>query len=689
MAGPGLGAPNGVTDPTSADASRGPWSAAELETLTAVAETFVRGDGARRARLAADALAEVGDPSQVTQLRLVLRAMESRIANAALVGHATAFSAMSPDARERYLLAWGLSGIPQRRTVFQGLRKLLTFLAYADPGVDTPNPRLARIGYEPDDPPVTLDPTPIRPTPIPDGATTDAPVVLDADVVIVGSGAGGGVVAAALAEAGRAVVVLEAGPLVTEPEMPRDELDAFDRLYLDHGLVSTWDGSLTLLAGGTVGGGTTINWMTSIPASEAVREAWVREHGLDGVTGRPWASDVDAIEREIEVTPATHIPPKDAVILRGAHALGWDAGPTDRNATACGDCGSCPFGCRRGSKRSGLRAHLARAAVAGARIVPDARVTRVLMDGGRATGVEAEVGPDGRRVQVRARAVVLAAGALRTPAVLQRSGLTHPSIGRHLRVHPVPVIAGLFDETIDMWRGTMQAARCLEFGAGGTADGPGGQDRHEYVIESAPGHPGLLALALPWEGTAAHEAVMDGVRRIAPLIAVTRDGGEGRTTLTRAGRVRIDYRLDAIGVATMRHALVRMARLLRAAGAVEQIAVGTPPTWYRSSDTAGGPGGADAGFAAFEAALASFDFRPNRGTVFSAHQMGSVRMGAAPADHPVDPWARVRVGPRNDEVIGGLYVADGSVFPTGIGVNPMITIMALARRAARTVVSEL
>lgn len=687
-----------MTAEPAAGASRGPWSAADLDTLAAIAETFVRGDGMSRARLAADALAEVADPSQVSQLRLVLRAMESRLANVALAGQATGFSAMTPEARERYLLAWATSSIAQRRTAFHGLRKLLTFLAYADPGTGAPNPRLTAIGYETDDPPVTADPTPIRPAPIPAATSPGDPVVLDADVVVVGSGAGGGVVAAALAEAGHAVIVLEAGPFVDEARMPRDELGAFDRLYLDHGLVSTWDGSMTLLAGGTVGGGTTINWMTSIPASEAVRNGWNREHGLDGVTGRPWTSDVEAIEREIDVAPSTHIPAKDGIILRGAQALGWEAAPTRRNATSCGDCGSCAFGCPRGTKMSGLRAHLARAAVAGARIVPDARVTRVLIESDRATGVEAELGGggvrpgDGRVLQVRARAIVLAAGALRTPAVLQRSGLTHPSIGRHLRVHPVPVIAGWFGETIDMWRGTMQAARSLEFGSPGPRDDHSGRDRNEYAIESAPGHPGLLALALPWEGTDAHDRVMRGVRHIAPLIAVTRDGGEGRTSLTRAGRVRIDYRLDETGVATMRHALVRMARLLRAAGADEMIAAGTPPSWYRPGSGTGGdpgPGRSDRAFAAFEASLETFDFRPNRGTVFSAHQMGSVRMGAAPADHPVDPWSRVRVGSRGDAVIGGLYVADGSVFPTGIGVNPMVTIMALARRAARTVVSEL
>ena len=341
--------------------------------------------------------------------------------------------------------------------------------------------------------------------------------------------------------------------------MPRDELAAYDRLYLNHGLLTTWDGAVTMLAGTGVGGGTLVNWTTCIPASGSVRDEWQREHGIDGLTGPAWADDVAALESELGVSETIHVPPKDAVILRGARELGWEAAPTRRNASACVDCGSCPFGCRRGSKRSGIRAHLARAAAAGARVVAGAHVTRVLIDDGRATGVEAQIGAEvdgsgrGRRLIVRAPAVVVAGGALRTPSVLQRSGLGHPSIGRHLRVHPVSVVAGRFDEPIEMWRGTMQAARSLQFAE---RDG----NRNGYAIEAAPGHPGLMALALPWEGTDAHAQLMATAAQLSPLIAVTRDGGEGRTRLTRSGRVRIDYRLDARGIATLRHGLVSMAR---------------------------------------------------------------------------------------------------------------------------------
>ena len=157
------------------------------------------------------------------------------------------------------------------------------FLAYADPGDGgEPNPRLVDMGYVRDDPGVTASPTPIRPFALPSTGDPATPIVLEADVAIVGSGAGGGVVAKALAEAGRSVVVLEAGALSTEPDMPRAEIDAFDRLYLDHGLTSTADGSISILAGSGIGGGTTINWMTSIAAPDPVRAGWARAHGIAG-----------------------------------------------------------------------------------------------------------------------------------------------------------------------------------------------------------------------------------------------------------------------------------------------------------------------------------------------------------------------------------------------------------------------
>ena len=368
-----------------------------------------------------------------------------------------------------------------------------------------------------------------------------------------------------------------------------------------------------------------------------------RDHGLrDLDDGDLWSDDVATLEGELSVSAVRRQPPKDQVILRGAERLGWEAAPARRNASVeCDDCGSCPFGCRRGSKQSGIRVHLARAAEAGARIVPHVRVTKVLIERERAVGVQGralipgtDAEPRTRQVVVRARQVVLAAGALRSPALLQASGVRHRAIGQHLRVHPVPIVAGRMTMPVDMWHGPMQGARSLQFIEAE-------RDRNGYVIESAPGHVGLIAMALPWEGTDAHAASMRDGRYLVPLVAVTRDGGAGRVSLTRAGRVRVDYRLDKVGVATLRHAAVRMARMARAAGAGEIVVAGTPGVRFmpvRSS-----PESDAAAYGRFEDRVARMDYAPNRGSVMSAHQMGTVRMGAGA---PRPPVRSERPGPR-------------------------------------------
>ena len=276
------------------------WTPRELATLAALAESFVRGEAARRARQTTEALDKAADPTQIRQLRLVLRLMESRLVNLLFARRPRPFTSMSPAAKERYLLAWANSRIGLRRSAFSSLRKLLTFFAYADPGADVSgNPRHPVIGYEPEWPPITAERTSIQPHQLPfDVGGPHEPMTLEADVVIVGSGAGGGVVAAAAAEAGRSVIVLEMGPFVDEASMPHNELDAYDRLYLNHGLVTTWDGAITMLAGSGVGGGTLVNWMTAIEAPPRVRAMWSRIHGIDELgDGEAWSDDIATLER--------------------------------------------------------------------------------------------------------------------------------------------------------------------------------------------------------------------------------------------------------------------------------------------------------------------------------------------------------------------------------------------------------
>jgi choline dehydrogenase-like flavoprotein len=665
-----------------------PWPSRDLATLARALDTFVpapEADAARQAALAVATLRAVADPSEVTLLRLAVRSLEWPIANLVLAGVWGRFSRLDRASRETILRRWAVHPIARLRTAFQAIRRLGMFLAYADPGDDADadrprNPLWPQMGYRPASavpaPPDTIEP-------LAADRRGSAPLELDADVVVVGSGAGGGLVAARLAAAGRAVLVVEAGVYRPERTMPRLEGEAFRDLYLDRGTTSTTDLGVTILAGSSLGGGTTVNWTTSLPPPAELRAVWAAEHGLDGYDGPETDTDLERIRGELELQPPTTIPPKDAALLRGASALGWEASPTERNAGPCTDCGACGFGCRSGAKRSGLRTHLAAATRDGARFLVEAPVDEVVLRAGRAVGLRGHLLVDGERGRpfvVRAPVVVVAAGALRTSLILQRSGIGHPQMGRNLRLHPVVAVAGAFAEPIDAWLGPLQAARSMQFLAPGPAADGIGPAHGGFLIESAPPHPGLIASAFPWLGAVASREFMGRARHLAPFIALLRESGEGRVALSRGGYPRITYRLSADDRSSARRALIEMSRLARAAGAEQVIALATPPHTWRAS--AGDPG-----FDRMLHRLGRLSMAANRATLFSAHQLGSARAGLDPATHPCDPGGRVRSSVRGD-LVPGLYVGDTSLFPTPSVVNPMLTAMTLAERTARAVLAD-
>ena len=455
------------------------------------------------------------------------------------------------------------------------------------------------------------------------------------------------------------------------------------RLYLDQGTTATSDLGVAIFAGAGLGGGTTVNWTTAIAPPDWLRDEWEREHGLEGLAGGATDDAIGRLREELDLQPPSVIPPKDRLILDGASALGWEAAPTERNAGPCTECGACGFGCRSGSKRSGLRTHLATAAAHGARILADARVERVEIADGRVTGVRGslvDVAGRTREFRVAAPRVVVAAGTLRTPLILHASGIAHPQLGRNLRLHPVVALGARMPDPVEMWRGPTQAARSLEFWRPGPVDRAGiGPAHNGFVIESAPPHPGLLASAFPWEGRERSAARMADARYDAPLIAIMRDTGGGHVHWTRHRRARIDYRLPPAEALTARRAMVELARLARAGGAVEVFSVSQPVVRVATSD-------GDDAFDRFLRRLATLSMAPNRTSLFSAHQMGTARAGADPRRHPCDPWGRVRSG-TDGRLVEGLVVADASLFPSASGVNPMLTVMVLADRVAAGVLS--
>ena len=642
------------------------------EPLAEVFATFAPMDAAtarRRAEIAIETLVATRSRSDILQLGLALQTLE--------LGPFRRFTRSTQQRRERALLAWATSPIPQQRTAFQALKRLALFLAYAEPGADPTAPQndaWRAMGYEPPPRPAEPVETLVRPLDVP--RVGSSPLTLDADVVVVGSGAGGGVVAARLAERGRDVIVIEAGGYRPEVAMPTSEAEAWREMFLDRGATSTDDLSFTILGGATLGGGTTVNWTTTIRPPKWLRDDWESSHGLAGLNSSDADADLDRLENELGLMAPTLVPPKDRLILDGAKSLGWEADRTMRNAGPCSDCGGCTFGCARGSKRSGVRAHLATAQASGARILTGARATRLRQQAGAVRGVDGRLVPGGRPFAIRAPQVVLAAGGLRTPVLLQRSGVDHPAIGRNLRLHPTVVLGGLLEEPVDMWIGPLQAARSLEFARPGSA-GDMGPAHGGFIIEAAPAHPGLAMAALPWSSRADAVARAADLRHLAPLIGIIRDQGSGIVRAERSGRARITYHLDRRDAATARRALIEMSRLARAGGAVELVALATPGRWWRRPDD----------FDAYLAGVARTDTGTNRVTLFSAHQMGSARAGNDPHASAADPWGRVR-SDRHGGLLSGAYIGDGSLLPTAPGVNPMLTIMALAERTARAVLAD-
>jgi len=314
------------------------------------------------------------------ELDLLLRLFESRVVNLFLAGIPRPFSAMSPVQRERYLRGWATSRLPPRRKAFQALKRLVMVTHYTTPGAG------GRLAY-----PGPLGPPPSVPKPIrPLSVTTDT--TLTCDVVVVGSGAGGGVVAAQLAARGKDVIVLEKGGYHNEADFTQQEGEGLERLYDAGGLLATRDLSLVILQGATLGGGTVVNYTTSFATPESVRDEWAREHALPHFRGPEFTRSLDAVAQRIGVN-TDHAAPsgRDRVLIRGLERLGWHHGLLPRNVRGCTQddaCGYCGYGCRTAAKQSTLVTYLADAVAHGARIVVNCDVRRVTLAAGSATGVE-------------------------------------------------------------------------------------------------------------------------------------------------------------------------------------------------------------------------------------------------------------------------------------------------------------
>ncbi len=609
-------------------------------------------------------------PDRRSGFRRLLRTVESPWWNLLLSGRPRCFSALDDVERERYLVEWSRSRLGIKRQGFQAVKRLVLFLAYAKAADDGRNPNWRTVGYDAPNPSAPREPRssqdfrigPSRP---------DRETELEADVCVIGSGAGGSVIAANLAALGHRVVVLEAGPYRTADDFNQREADAYDAMFQGHGVLTTGDLAFTVLAGQTAGGSATVNWMTCLRPPVWAREEWERA-GLAGVASPAFDARIDEVWTRLHVnTDESDVNPSNDVLRRGSEALGYRRGVDydiiPRNSLGChARCDFCFFGCVYDAKQSPLVTYLPDAYRAGARFLFDTKAERVVVEAGEARGVEAVFRPDGREVpvHVRSRAVVAAGSAVQTPALLLRSGIRFPGVGRGLRLDPTTALLGEFPHPIRMWRGPMQTIVVRRFQ---DAD----EGHHGPWLESAPGHPGLSALAAPWSGGRAHKDAMSRLDRAAATIVLVRDVAEGRVTTDARGEPILEYRLSHRDRRNLVRGLQEAARIHRAAGAVRISSL-------HLRDCAAGDGRSAipaADLDEFMDRVARLGIRENGLALFSAHPMGSARAGRDPRTSAAKPTGECHE-------VRNLWIGDGSLMPTAPGVNPMISIMALAARTA-------
>ncbi|HUA12636.1 MAG TPA: GMC family oxidoreductase [Solirubrobacteraceae bacterium] len=644
-------------------------SEAQRATLTAVCDTVVPSidaphdaDGffARRS-------SDTGAPVAVAEAIEALPAEQQ--AGMALLLDALAeqgYAAASQPSREQLLRNVAMSG-PDGAIGTQALTGLALFFTYGLPGADGTNPNWIRFGY-----PGPLSPPPQVAKAI-ETLAPDGDVELDCDVCVVGSGAGGSVIAAELAARGLDVVVLEAGGYVDDAEFLQLELPAYANSFWRGGPTFTADMNVSLQAGAGLGGGTVINWTNSLRTKSWVREQWEQEYGLEGLAAPDFDAHLDAVWERLGVNrECSELNGPQQRMQAGAQALGWSFTQTDRNADPerydFDSAGYLGFGDQSGSKRSTTKTFLKDAFDAGARILTRCRAERITTAGGRATGVLAAwqdpATGAGGAVTVNAPRVVVACGALESPALLLRSQIGGECVGRYLRLHPCTAMIGLYGEDLQGWRGAPHAGLVNEFA--------NLEDGYGFLIEGAQYTTALGSSAIPFVSARQHKELMSRFAGAATFIGLLRDHGHGSVTTDASGEAVPWYSLsDERDVRITKQSIAAQVRLHEAAGAVQIMALAAgAPTWRAGED-----------LDAFINRICALPLRAGGWKIFAAHQMGTCRMGSDPATSVADPWGQLHD-------TNGVWVGDASAFPTPSGTNPMITIMALAHRTVQALAAD-
>jgi choline dehydrogenase-like flavoprotein len=510
-----------------------------------------------------------------------------------------------------------------------------------------------------------------------DASAIDRDVRLEADVAIVGTGAGGGMAAEILSEAGLHVVMIEEGPLRSSSDFHMLEREAYPSLYQASAARQTKDKGITILQGRAVGGSTTVNWTSSFRTPPETLAYWRDRFGLDMYTPEFLAPWFELVERRLSIHP-WDVPPNEnnAVLHRGAAKLGIPTAVIPRNVKGCWNLGYCGMGCPTNAKQSMLVTTIPFALDRGAVLVHHARAERFEMSGDEVSALTCSaLEPDDQRnrpyqITVKARAYVAAAGAIGSPALLLRSRVpnAHRRLGARTFLHPVVLSAATMPQAVDGFAGAPQSIYSDHFLYTQPIDGPIG-----YKLEVPPIHPLLAAVTMPGFGDIG-SGQMANFAHTQVIIALMRDGFHDQSTggdveLRHDHSPVLDYPITPYVWDGMRRALLTMAEIQFAAGAKTVLPVHESAMPYAS-------------WAQAREAIAQLPMEIMRCRVVSAHVMGGCAMGN-------DEHVAVIAGNGRHHAAGNLYVFDGSMFPTSLGVNPQLSIYAMVARNANALAASL
>jgi choline dehydrogenase-like flavoprotein len=510
-----------------------------------------------------------------------------------------------------------------------------------------------------------------------DAANLTEDMKLDADVVIIGSGAGGGVTAETMAAAGLKVLIIEEGSLKSSKDFKMREAQAYPTLYQEAASRKTIDKAINILQGRTVGGSTTINWTSSFRTPTPTLQYWVQHFGLTSYTSEALAPWFLMMEQRLNVSNWAAPPNENNELLRrGATKLGIPAHTIMRNVRACWNLGYCGMGCPVNAKQSMLITTIPFALNRGAGLVVHARAERLVLKGDKVDHLicvamdEQGLALTGVRLKVRARHFVVAGGGINSPGLLMRSKVPDPFrlLGKRTFLHPTVITMGLYEQIVNSFAGAPQTIYSDHFLEVAPISGPMG-----YKIEAPPLHPVLLATTLAGFGQE-HASLMSQYPHIHASLALLRDGFHeqslgGAVQLRSNGQAALDYPINEFVWDGVRRAWLSMVEIQFAAGAKQVYPVHERASLYTSWQQA-------------QAAINALPLKAYQARVVSAHVMGGCTMAADASQGVVGPDGRY-FGVQN------LSVHDGSIFPTSIGANPQLSIYGITARLASQLAQQL